>query len=533
MNDSIASDASLTGFGRYELEDRLEERQQELQSQVRSWRGRDRVLDRQVLIRVVRGPLREVAEAAARTAAVIEDQRLTRVLDIVPLPAGTRIVPQGEPLTEPATALVSEWAEGLTLPEIMDVPGQKALSPARTLAIIDAVSAALVTASARGVQHGRLTPEHVLVGPDESVRVRGLAVDAALFGAWPRPVGSTDIASVDVAATDAASIDAASINAGSVDLGSTDVAALTHLLYLLSTGSEPTSTAGGDEAEKPNDPPSWLNPAVPKQIDLVVAQVFDGSYRSAWNRSDVQGFRTALGLVGPSAPRRRTSTWGRLPHTGRRVLAVFGAAAVVAGIFTTGAVLLTIGPPAWQPQDPEITSLLTSPVVAPTASEEPVTNQPLVIERIRSYDPYDDDNDDGRPDGRKGRENNKAADAAIDGDPMTRWSSNTYRAADADGKGGVGLVVELTEASTVQGVDLDFSSVGSAVDVKVGDDIWPDPDLWTDYASAPAGDRQISIRGPRPVKGKYLLLWFPELPPTPEDPDRFQVRVAEVSVRGE
>ena len=80
---------------------------------------------------------------------------------------------------------------------------------------------------------------------------------------------------------------------------------------------------------------------------------------------------------------------------------------------------------------------------------------------------------------------------------------------------------------------MDFGSVGSSVEVKVGDDIWPDPTLWTNFATAPAGESQITIRGPRPVKGKYVLLWFPELPPTPEDPERFQVRLTEVVVRGE
>ncbi|MFM8350044.1 MAG: hypothetical protein ACKN9D_03165 [Actinomycetales bacterium] len=497
-----------TGLARYEFQDRLEDRQELLQHQVESWRGLDRVLERPVLLRVVAGELRGPAGLAARRAATVEDQRLTRVLDILEDVEVALATPG-----RPTTVIVSEWADGRTLPQYLQANGQQGLSLDRTLVIMDALTSALVAAAVGGIHHGRLTADHVLIAPDDSVRVRGLSIDAVLFGQWPPSAPASG--------------------------ASADVEALARLLYLLVTGvsidDRRTSTTATttDPSALVFDPPSWVNPGVPKQIDAVVTEILDGSYRSRWSRPDVQGFRAALGLTGPTSRRRTEPGWQRAPLTGRRVLGVLAAVAVVGVIMTVGAVLSTLGAPVLQPRDAEVSTLLNSPVVLPTQTAELSPDQVLTVERVRSYDPYDDDNADGKPDGRKGRENNKSASKAADGDTTTRWTSNTYRTADADGKGGVGLVLELASPSTVQAVDLDFGSVGSAVEVKVGDDIWPDPMLWTDFATAPAGEGQITIRGPRAVKGKYVLLWFPQLPPTPEDPDRFQARLAEVSVRGE
>jgi len=501
------SRTGISGIGRYEFQDRLEDRQELLQHQVGSWRGLDRVLERPVLLRVVAGELRGPAGLAARRAATVEDQRLTRVLDIME-DVDVALAAPGTP----TTVIVSEWAEGRTLPQYLQANGHQGLTLDRALAIMDAITSALVAAAARGSHHDRLTADHVLIAPDDSVRVRGLSIDAVLFGQWPPGAPASG--------------------------ASADVEALAHLLYLLVTGvsiqdSQPSAAAPTGQSALVFDPPSWVNPGVPKQIDAVVTEILDGSYRSRWSRPDVQGFRAALGLTGPTSRRRTDPGWHQVPMTGRRALGVLAAVAVVGLIFTVGAVLFTLGAPILQPRDAEVTTLLNSPVVLPTQPAEVSPDRVLAVERVRSYDPYDDDNADGKPDGRKGRENNKSASNAADGNTTTRWNSNTYRTADADGKGGVGLVLELAVPSTVQAVDLDFGSVGSAVEVKVGDDIWPDPMLWTDFANAPAGEGQITIRGPRAVKGKYVLLWFPELPPTPEDPERFQGRLAEVSVRGE
>jgi hypothetical protein len=54
---------------------------------------------------------------------------------------------------------------------------------------------------------------------------------------------------------------------------------------------------------------------------------------------------------------------------------------------------------------------------------------------------------------------------------------------------------------------------GSNVDVRVADRILPDPALWTPLASAFAPRNRIDVRAPRPVTGRYVLLWFTQVPP--------------------
>ena len=73
------------------------------------WHAYDDTLDRAVSIRVVplSHPRSASVVAAAQNAALVDDRRLLRVLDIIALPA-TDSAPA-------ANGIVSEWAQGRTL----------------------------------------------------------------------------------------------------------------------------------------------------------------------------------------------------------------------------------------------------------------------------------------------------------------------------------------------------------------------------------------------------------------------------------
>ena len=70
------------------------------------WRGHDEILDRPVSIRLIRKDDARVNRVlgAARAAALVDDRRLLRVLDVLDSPGI-----DGSPAR---TAVVSEWAEG-------------------------------------------------------------------------------------------------------------------------------------------------------------------------------------------------------------------------------------------------------------------------------------------------------------------------------------------------------------------------------------------------------------------------------------
>ncbi len=149
--------------GRYAVRRRLVQ-----QPRWERWSADDSALDRAVVLLCFP---REAGQAdatvdAARRAAGIEEPRLTRVLDVGRDVNVAFVVEEPMPDAQPLTALLSDG--GLPGDEVRRVVGEAAT--------------ALAAASARGLHHGVLTPRNVLVLPDGSVKVRGLATEAALLG---------------------------------------------------------------------------------------------------------------------------------------------------------------------------------------------------------------------------------------------------------------------------------------------------------------------------------------------------------------
>ena len=106
---------SGTKFNRYTLLEVVSEHETTVEGEfvVQLWRGRDEILDRNVAIRLVRTEDRRVAKVlgAAQAAAMVDDRRILRVLDILDI---------GNTLEDPAyTAIISEWCTGTPLHEAL------------------------------------------------------------------------------------------------------------------------------------------------------------------------------------------------------------------------------------------------------------------------------------------------------------------------------------------------------------------------------------------------------------------------------
>lgn len=472
------------------------------------WRGHDTVLDREVSIRMLaQGDSRVPAfSGAARAAAMVDDRRLLRVLDVLDVPAFG---------TTPATiAVVSEWARGKTLQDMLADAQWQPLPIDDSVVIVADVARAIAAGLATAVNHGRLRPSSVIVTDAGEVRVRGLAVDAALWGTL----------------------------APGIDRSRADVDSLGSLLYLLLTGAwsgvpsaslPPAEQTGGQILA-----PSRIRADVPKSLDDLVARSVSAAARPRGmsNILDADGFYAALGVardhVIPTRSRvNRRAILGIPPGLPQR-LAGFGIGGliVVAGL-AVGWQLIASGPALWQPDATAQTDeVLTSTVstVAPSASASGESTIPVVA--VQSFDPFGDGNRNGKMDKGKGRENEAAVPAILDADPSNSWTSDSYRSADADGKGGVGIVLDLGRAKPVRAVALDLGGIGAGVEVRVSDDRPWDPQRWTLLATAPAGAPRIELRSPRPVTGRYVLVWFPQLPL--QESERYQVEVRSVSVAG-
>lgn len=131
------------------------------------WRAVDQTLERPVSVRIVHADHPYAADIldAARRAALVDDSRLTRVLDVGAVDGFTYIV--------------SEHVQGRVLADLL-VRGPL---PAETVRrVVGEAAQALDRAGARGLHHLRLSPSVVVIVPDGSVKLIGTAIDAAASG---------------------------------------------------------------------------------------------------------------------------------------------------------------------------------------------------------------------------------------------------------------------------------------------------------------------------------------------------------------
>ncbi|WP_146207336.1 protein kinase family protein [Nocardioides silvaticus] len=156
--------------GRYRLIDLLTE-----SDGGRFWRAHDNVLERYVALHVIPDddPRAPLLMAAARESATVLDARILRVLDAE--------------IVDGKCFVVNEWGTGTSLDILVTAGGP--LGPRRAAWLAAEVAGAVATAHSRGVAHGRLNPENVLIDRLGAVRLIGLCVDAALHGL---PAGRLD-----------------------------------------------------------------------------------------------------------------------------------------------------------------------------------------------------------------------------------------------------------------------------------------------------------------------------------------------------
>jgi eukaryotic-like serine/threonine-protein kinase len=212
--------------GRYRLEERIR-----ISPDGSLWHAVDETLQRTVTVRILRPghPFMTEVVRAARRAALVDDPRLVRVLDV-----------GQEGL---ATYIVTERLPGRTLTELL-ANGPLPAETARRL--VGESAQALRKAAQEGLHHQRLSPHCLQVAMDGSVRLSGTAIDAAAEGL------QDDDAS---------------------DASSDDTVGLMHLLYAALTGR----WAGAGEVPLPTAPriagapvrPGDLVSGIPHDLDAL------------------------------------------------------------------------------------------------------------------------------------------------------------------------------------------------------------------------------------------------------------------------
>jgi len=151
--------------GRYRLEERLR-----ATPSSHFWRGVDTTLERPVGVRLVDAATAEDTLDAARRAAVVDDPRLLRILDVSQAPTERG----------PVTYVISELVEAASLADLLRTSGQLPAEEVR--AMVGEMAEALAHAARSGLHHEALGPTSVLRTGEGAIKVQGLAVDAAAAG---------------------------------------------------------------------------------------------------------------------------------------------------------------------------------------------------------------------------------------------------------------------------------------------------------------------------------------------------------------
>lgn len=203
------------------------------------WTAADQTLDREVVLLCfdAAGPQTSAALDAARRAAGIEEARLVRILD-VGSHEGVAFVVE-EPLTG-ARSLTSVLGEG-------GLPAEEARR------VVGEAASALEAARVRGLHHQVLTPRSVMRLENGSIKVRGLATEAALLEAD---------------------------EGGSESASRTDAVSLVALAYAVLTGRWPLAGPDSGLEAAPRvvggvAAPSEIAAGVPQDLDLIARQTLN------------------------------------------------------------------------------------------------------------------------------------------------------------------------------------------------------------------------------------------------------------------
>ncbi|MBE1564373.1 protein kinase family protein [Nonomuraea africana] len=475
---------------RFRLEDRVNESEG-----ATLWKAIDEILARPVAVHTFDPDFPRVTEVvtAARAASRLTDPRLTQVFDAAE--------------DDGLAYVVSEWVTGDSLADLL---AGGPLEPERAAVLVAEAAEALAHAHEHDLHHLCLRPSKLVWTTGNTVKVLGVAVDAALAGL------TTDDPALE------------------------DAEGLGRLLYAGLTGHWP-----GDEEEGglPAAPmidghfctPRQVTAGVPGYLDTITCRaVLPESRRSQSALARPDQVAEALADVArplpisytppPSPPhvpavsraegletQQRTYSSppprANQPSTLNRVLMTFVVLLVIAAV---GVGAWTLGRKLGNPAPPEA----ARSQAPPSATVEPQIVKPS---SATGFDPLGDDR----------AEHPELAKDAIDGEGDTFWHTTNYNSATLGNlKPGVGLLLDMGKPTKIADVIATLSTAaGSSVELKVGDS--PDLSSLKTVAKQKDVSGKVTLTPAEVATGQYVLIWFTRLP---ADAGKFRGTIYDVVV---
>ncbi|MGY1740467.1 MULTISPECIES: hypothetical protein [unclassified Blastococcus] len=522
---------------------------------IRCWRAKDRVLNRDVAIRVHTpgGPAARAWIGRALTAGGLATPALAMVYDAAE-GSGAAAAPGS------AAYVVNEWIEGRTLAERL-TEGPMPEREART--VLRRLAEGIAEAHRVGLAVGGIGPETVVLRPNGLVGLRAVPAatgttqgDIAALGALlefcltgrqagvPGPDGRPEPPPVIPQPDLAALVRRARSSEPGAGLSS--AAAMAALLAQPPRPSQtahlvrdPDESDSGwlrrlrerrDEEEAADEGPAprrlgvnGLPPAPAHRDDRLPFDAFDDDDAHDDDLHDPDD-AAGGGYAGGYADEHGDDADDERP--GRRrllvvVLPLLALAVVVLLAWWFGTKVLSVAGP-----DDDGAGGSTPPsssVPQETAGEEaappPADVPAATITSGTLYDPQGD----GEP------ENPGAVPLSFDGDPGTAWSTVNYRGSAAFGglKDGMGIVYDLGSDQALAAVTITTTTPGATMEVRVGGAPEADVAEWS-VAAAGTIDGTTELAFDEPVTTRYLLVWVTSLT---EGDDGFSAAIAEVTLR--
>jgi eukaryotic-like serine/threonine-protein kinase len=467
------------------------------------WRGHDRVLGRDVVVKVLHPEL--AADPSFRTRfheEAVNAARLTHPNIVALYDTGE----QGD-----VAYIVMELVNGPTLREALGRHGP--LPPSRAARLSMEVAAALDYAHQAGVNHGSLKPGNILLADDGTVKVADFSIARAATDDDPSRTGEVLGADGYLAPEVARGDDAD---------GRADVYGLGACLYEMLTGRPP----GADPST--TVPPRALRAGVPRDLDAIVRRAMatapDDRFQTvqamaaALSRSaaDVDGPPAAEFLPLPPAPIGPdiAPSRGFLRHEGRLLGWVLALVAVAAILVAVGLTLAK----------DDLTNLFGEN--SPRTTRGPQTTTPAAAPiRGVTGSPYDPLGDGG--------EHDQQAPNAVDNNPATVWETDRYKSASLGGlKAGVGFVLSLDSPAEARQLNLTLTAAGADVTVYATDnDAIPDEfgegSGWSEVGKQVDAGTKLNMKLSGDPQRHYLV-WFTDLP---QDGGGYRIGIAEAGLR--
>ncbi|HEX6389623.1 MAG TPA: protein kinase [Solirubrobacteraceae bacterium] len=463
------------------------------------YRAFDTTLERQVAIKLMHRDIATQSDQLerfrreARAVAQLNHQHVVGVIDAGE--AGEETDPQATPY------IVFEYVQGETLKERIRRQGRLPVPEAVAYAI--EIARALGAAHERGIVHRDVKPQNVLVDGEGLAKVTDFGIARTLeqegLTADGRVLGTTDYVSPEQAL-------------GHAVTGQSDLYSLGIVLFEMLTGDVPFTGENqvavamkhvreeipDVQARRPE-----VSSALARVIDIATAKDLTTRYATAEamiadleevlaveasRAGETHGQATAVIQTLPSQTKGRIPS--RVLHP-KRIFALLAIAAVVAGVLVVLA------------RDNATKGTGKTPNVEPAPG---LRNVSLKQGSAHDFDPPPGD----------GKEHDGDARLAVDRDPGTAWSTETYRdGLEGVGKTGVGLYVDAPPPVAARKIIVQTPTPGWTATVYAAKTLpsGAPPNGWIDLGELTAAKTKNELTlDTGAERYRYYLVWITKLP---------------------